>query len=68
MQIQMLDERVQELEKKTQQENQAQWSLDKKGRWVDEEGAGGEDGMGREGGGISLEEGGHQGHGVPMVR
>jgi phospholipase C len=52
MKIQMLEERVQELENKTWQGNQAQWSLGKKDRWVDEEWAGGEGGAGREGGGL----------------
>jgi hypothetical protein len=64
----MLEEGVKELEKKTWQENQAQPSLDKKGRRVHGEGAEWE-GTGREGGGQSLEEeGSHQGHGGSMVR
>jgi hypothetical protein len=62
--IQMLEERVEELEKKTWLENQAQPSLGKKGRRVDEEGAGWE-GACQKGGG--LKEGGHQGHGGLMV-
>jgi hypothetical protein len=44
-----------------------------KGHWVDEEGAEREGGMGREGGGLKegdflLEEGGHQGHDVSILR
>jgi hypothetical protein len=68
MKIQMLEEMIQELEKKSWQENKAQQSLGKKGHWFYEEGAGGEGGVGREGWGISLEEWGHQGHRVMTVQ
>jgi hypothetical protein len=57
----MLEERVEELEKKAWQGNQTQLSLDKKGCQADEEGVGQEGGCLE--GGLTHEEGGHQGHG-----
>jgi hypothetical protein len=67
MQIQMLEELVKELEKKTWQGNQAQPSLGKKGRRVYEEGAGRGGDFEEEGGLLLKEEGGNQGHDGPMV-